>query len=263
MQTSTRSAIGALTAGSRRGHARARASAVREVGVAVRRGARDAHHLVARRRCRSSRSSASPATQKAANGDGGRGLPDEHVGLLRRRGPRRRPRRAWRRGGRGTGRRAVSERASSSARNAGASASKPISGLVEEEQRVRLDGARLGVDAGDRERVDLVAEIGRSALRPGIIVSAKACSVASVGVDGRAAAGATAASIRSAAGSADSDHPAEAEHAMPAAGLAARQQFREPDRVQQIDPALPSASILPRREACRLRRAEYRTLAFR
>ena len=56
-----------------------------------------------------------------------------------------------------------SERVSSSARKAGSSASKPISGLWKSSQRVGLDRAGLGVHAGDRQRVDLVAEVGQRA----------------------------------------------------------------------------------------------------
>src|SRR6185369_2565475 len=44
---------------------------------------------------------------------------------------------------------------------------EPDQRIVVEEQRVRLDGTRLRIGAGDREGVDVVTEVGAKGLAPG------------------------------------------------------------------------------------------------
>ena len=95
--------------------------------------------------------------------------------------------------------------------------------MVVEQQRVGLHGARLAsaTPAIAFGWISLPRSV-RVALRPGIIVSANACSVASARL-GAAAAGAAAARIRSATGSAREHQAAEAEHGRPLQDLAARE----------------------------------------
>ena len=117
--------------------------------------------------------------------------------------------------------------------------------VVEEQQRVRLDGPGLGVHAGDRLRVDLVAEIG--AVRPcGRGSSCRRTPAASRRPgSGPRAPGATAARNRSAAGSADRTKP-------PSPSAVARwstwrrdSSSRRPDSGRRRSATAPKLAILP------------------
>ena len=164
MQTSTRSAIGHAHGRLPVVGALARELApVRVLGVAVRRGARVAHHLVAGRgvdrRVRLRR-----RRQESRERNRRRRLPHRsRVGLvaaspsmqtstrLAKARSRNWPPR-WQRARLELGQERRLERVEADQR------------VVVEQQRVGLDRARLGVHAGDRLRVDLVAEVGASRL---------------------------------------------------------------------------------------------------
>ena len=205
MQTSTRSAIavyGRLPVAVR---SLRELAAVGEVGVPVRRRARVAHHLEAGRGVDRRVLLGGDDEEGGERHRGGR-LPDQH-GRVRGAEAVDADRDAL-------VERQVEELAAARERaglelgqERGLERVEADQRIVVEQQRVGLHGARLGVRARDRLRVDLVAEVRAVALRPGISVSANACSVASARCRSPRAAGSTAARIRSAAGSADSTRP--------------------------------------------------------
>ena len=146
------------TAGCRCGRLARQLAPVRVVGVPVRRRARVAHHLISgsgvdgrvalrRRAMNDAKATATAASHTTMLGFAGSRPSTQTATRFANVRSRNCPPRS-------------SERVSTSARKAGSSASNPISGLWNSSQRVGLDGAGLVVRAGDRLRVDLVAEVG-------------------------------------------------------------------------------------------------------